>query len=309
LVTNAEVEALVSTFGPIFDRVLLDAPCSGEGLFRRREGDVEWSEAILAACARRQSGILEAAAQLTRPGGRLLYSTCTFAPEENEGVIGRFLEAHPDFELLEMPDFPGFARGRPDLAFDGHPDLRRTVRLWPHRFPGEGHFLALLQRTEGAEIANSSRAGFSRVSPTHEERQLWEAFARETLRDELPTERLHVAGGRLYLLPIRSLDNGRLRILRYGLLLGELRKDYFRPAHALAHALGQRAGRPAQGHENVDWAADDPRTAAFLAGQDIPDQGRDGWVLVTVGGYGLGWAKRSHGRLKNHYPRALRLVT
>jgi NOL1/NOP2/fmu family ribosome biogenesis protein len=108
---------------------------------------------------------------------------------------------------------------------------------------------------------------------------------------------------------MRSLDNGRLRILRYGLLLGELCRDYFRPAYALAQALSQRKGRPAQVHGTVEWAADDPRVFAYLAGQDIPDQGPDGWILVTVGGYGLGWAKRSRGRLKNHYPHALRLVT
>jgi 16S rRNA C967 or C1407 C5-methylase (RsmB/RsmF family)/NOL1/NOP2/fmu family ribosome biogenesis protein len=307
LVTTAETEALVQTFGPIFDRVLLDAPCSGEGMFRRREGDVEWSQAIVEACARRQSGILEAAAQLTRPTGRLLYSTCTFAPEENEGVIGRFLEAHPDFELLEAPHFPGFAPGQPDWvdwASEGQPDLRPAVRLWPHQFPGEGHFLALLQRKEEFEVQHSPRADFSRVSPGRKERQLWEAFARQTLRAEFPAERLHLAGGRLYLLPARSLDSGRLRILRYGLLLGELRQNYFRPAHALAQVL-----QPAQLHESVIWAAGDPRTAAYLAGQDVADQGKDGWIMVTVDGYGLGWAKRSRGQLKNHYPRTMRRLS
>jgi NOL1/NOP2/fmu family ribosome biogenesis protein len=276
-------------------------------MFRRREGDVEWSEAIVTACARRQAGVLEAAAQLTRPGGRLLYSTCTFAPEENEGVIDRFLATHSGFDLLEAPDEPGFAPGRPDWVgrvSEGSPSLRRTVRLWPHQFPGEGHFLALLQRKEEDDTPRFFHAGFSLMSPGRKERQLWEAFTHETLQAELPAGRLHTAGGRLYLLPARTLDTGRLRILRYGLLLGELRHNYFRPAHALAQSL-----QPAQVHESVVWAADDPRTAAFLAGQDIPDQGRDGWVLVTIDGYGLGWARRSRGRLKNHYPRFLRLVT
>lgn len=304
LVTSAAPENLVETFGAVFDRVLLDAPCSGEGMLRRRAGDVEWSAAIVAACARRQMDILESAAQLTRPSGVLLYSTCTFAPEENEGVIDRFLDTHPDFELQELPAYPGFAPGRREWVGGidgGNPDLRRAVRLWPHRFPGEGHFLALLRRKEGGEIHQRPLPGFARVSPGRQERQLWEAFARETVKDELPVERLHMAGGRLYLLPRRTLDSGRLRLLRYGLLLGELRQHYFRPAHALAQAL-----TPDQVYQSVNWPADDPRTADYLAGRDMADQGENGWILVTVDGYGLGWGRRSGGRLKNHYPHHLR---
>lgn len=255
LVTSAGPEQLLETFGAVFDRVLLDAPCSGEGMLRRREGDVEWSAAIVAACARRQADILQTAAQLTRLGGLLLYSTCTFAPEENEEVIGRFLAAHRDFELQTLPDYPGFTRGRPEWATEGDPLLQRAVRLWPHQFPGEGHFLALLRRT-GDEVAVPTAAKrFRQVSPERKERQLWEAFALETLRVELPVERLHLAGGRLYLLPERALDSGRLRMLRYGLLLGEVRHNYFRPAHALALAL-----TPGQVQETVNWTADDPRT-------------------------------------------------
>lgn len=305
LVTSAEPEQLAATFGAVFDRVLLDAPCSGEGMLRRREGDVEWSEAIVAACARRQADILQTAAQLTRPGGLLLYSTCTFAPEENEEVIGRFLVAHPDFELQPLPDYPGFARGRPEWAADGDPLFQRAVRLWPHQFPGEGHFLALLRRTEDTAVALFTHKRFARIPPDRKELQLWRGFAQETLRVELPVERLHLAGGRLYLLPKRALDSGRLRMLRYGLLLGEVRHNYFRPAHALALAL-----TPQQVQHTVNWTADDPRTAAYLAGHDMAQEsasvGTSGWVLVTVDGYGLGWGKRGGGRLKNHYPHSLR---
>jgi 16S rRNA C967 or C1407 C5-methylase (RsmB/RsmF family) len=144
LVTSDEPERLAAAFGPIFDRMLLDAPCSGEGMFRRGEA-VEWSAAIVAACARRQRSVLAAAPGLVRPGGRLLYSTCTFAPEENEAVIGAFLAAENNFALAEPRRFAGFERGRPEWVGEtGETDgqLARTVRLWPHNFPGEGHFSA-----------------------------------------------------------------------------------------------------------------------------------------------------------------------
>ena len=148
LVLNESPERLSARFPGWFDRVLVDAPCSGEGMFRKEDAAVtDWSEDTVAMCAARQKTILDEAAKLLRPGGRLVYSTCTFAPEENEGVIARFLATHPDYRI-EAVDAPYFAPGRPEWA-DGNPDLAHCLRLWPHLLKGEGHFAAVLRRTGG----------------------------------------------------------------------------------------------------------------------------------------------------------------
>ena len=146
---NESPERIAGAFPEFFDRVLVDAPCSGEGMLRRSEAARrEWAPELVQGCATRQSTILDSAAQTVRPGGWLAYVTCTFAPEEDEGTLARFLGEHPDFALLQLPSQAGFAPGRPDwLPVElQRPDLARAVRLWPHRYPGEGHFVALLRR-------------------------------------------------------------------------------------------------------------------------------------------------------------------
>ena len=301
LVTHDEPQRLAAAFGPVFDRVLIDAPCSGEAMFRRL-GEFEWSADIVAACARRQRAVLAAAPGLVRSGGRLLYATCAFSPEENEAVVAAFLAQNGDFRLVAPPDIPGADRGRPEWAgAAGVPALANAVRLWPHHFPGEGHFLALMAR-DGA--ASDEPGPFVRRPPTAAQSALWQEFAAATLSLDLPAERLHVHGERLSLLPRRAIAPGRIHVLRYGLLLGELRAGHFRPSHDLALALAAADAR------SVRWAAGDPRLAAYLSGADLPADalppGPDGWLLVTVEGFGLGWGKRAAGRLKNHYPHALR---
>ena len=174
-ITNETPERLAERFEGFFDRVLVDAPCSGEGMMRKGEAArVEWAPELVRGCALRQNVILEQAARLVRPGGRLVYSTCTFNPEENEGAVARFLAAQPDFTLEEPPQRPGFAAGRPEWltetgiisanlrssavsAFNSSvPDvpiaLSLAVRLWPHLAPGEGHFVALLRRRDGPAL-------------------------------------------------------------------------------------------------------------------------------------------------------------
>jgi 16S rRNA C967 or C1407 C5-methylase (RsmB/RsmF family)/NOL1/NOP2/fmu family ribosome biogenesis protein len=303
LVTADEPQRLAATVGPVFDAVLIDAPCSGEGMFRRQEG-IEWSETIVAACARRQGHILAVAPDLVRPGGRLLYSTCTFSPEENEGVVASFLTARPDFTLREPRRFAGFAPGRPEWAGSSSEvagQLARAVRLWPHRFGGEGHFIALMHREEPTTPRDMPERTFPCQPPSAEANRLWREFAGGTLRFDLPSKRLHAHNDRLFLRPRAAPNPGRLRIIRYGLLLGEMRRGHFRPAHDLALAL---TAADVQG--SVNWPAGDSRLAGYLSGADLPDAGPDGWVLVTVDGYGLGWGKRVGGRLKNHYPHRLR---
>lgn len=306
LVTQDEPERLAAAFGPVFDRVLVDAPCSGEGMIRRRES-LDWSTDIVAACARRQRGILSSAPELLRPGGRMLYSTCTFAPEENEQVIAAFLKDQPGFQLQEPDRASGFDRGRPEWSAAPPviaAQLDRAVRLWPHRFPGEGHFMALMGRDTIAQPDGGPGAGIRLGSPSAEDLRLWRDFAQASLVIDIPHDRLHVHNGRLYLSPRTTIAAGRAHIVRYGLLLGELRRGRFQPAHDLALALTAEDAALC-----VSLAAGDRPLAAYLAGEDMPQSGPDGWVLIAVDGFGMGWGKRVGGRIKNHYPHYLRRRT
>ena len=299
LVTSARAERLANIWAAGFDAVLVDAPCSGEGMFSKSpRARQEWRVEAVRGCARRQEHLLGQAARLVRPGGRLLYATCTFAPEENEAVVARFLRTHPDFALLPPPALPGFAPGRPDwippeLA-RGLP-LERCVRLWPHRAPGTGHFLALLKK-EGTGSPLLPPAGRAPL-PAHLKapvRAFWEA----TLRLPFPERGWLVRGNRVYLVPTLLADWETLRPLRAGLHVGTVRSRRLVPAHALALAL-----RPEHVRHTCPLSAADPRTGRYLRGEPLADDGPDGWTLVVVDGFPLGWAKRVRGTLKNHYPR------
>jgi 16S rRNA C967 or C1407 C5-methylase (RsmB/RsmF family)/NOL1/NOP2/fmu family ribosome biogenesis protein len=307
LITSAEPEHLAAQFGPIFDRVLVDAPCSGEGMLRKllfagKQGPFEWSEGMVLACSRRQTAVLHTAAQLVKPGGRLVYATCTFAPEENEAVIAHFLREFPQFELIDPPRFAGFGAGRPSWVDPSLADdnLQKCVRLWPHRFPGEGHFIAVMQQIE-AEKPQWVDKPLRFAPPGKKELAVWQAFAAEVLQKELAEERLLLVNGRLYLLPELALETGKLHLIRYGLLLGEIGKGHFRPDHALALAL-----KPEDAALVANFAADSDEIAAYWQGLDFASAGPDGWLLVAVDGFALGWGKRVNGRVKNHYPRGLR---
>ncbi len=305
LITSSTPQQLAGHFGAFFDRVLVDAPCSGEGMFRK-QGGFEWSETIVLACARRQTAILDTAVSLVRPGGILAYTTCTFSPEEDEGVIGRFLIEHPDFSLITPLRFAGFAPGHPHWLPAGvhlpNPDqLANTIRLWPHLFAGEGHFVTLLQKAgDKKPLGLEKKQGLS--GPNRAQWRLWREFAQGVLQVELDEARMGVGNGRyLHLLPPNAPDTAGLYVLRYGLPLAELRQNYVKPAHALALTL-----TAADVKQVADFAPDDPLLHAFLQGHPIPHSGPNGWLLVSVDGFGLGWGKRVSAQIKNHYPRGLR---
>lgn len=301
LITSAEPEHLAAQFGPIFDRVLVDAPCSGEGMFRK-SGPFAWSEGMVLACSRRQTAVLHTAAQLVKPGGWLVYATCTFSPEEDEAVIAYFLRAFPQFALIDPPRFAGFAAGRPSWVDPSLADdkLQKCLRLWPHQFPGEGHFVAVMQRVDDERPQRFDKPLRS-TPPGEKELAVWRAFADEVLQTEFDEERLLLVNGRLYLLPELALETGKLHLIRYGLLLGEIRKGHFRPDHALALAL-----KPDEATLSANFAAGSDEIAAYWQGLDFASDGPDGWLLVAVDGFVLGWGKRVNGRIKNHYPRGLR---
>lgn len=314
VVLNERPDRLAARLPDFFDKVLVDAPCSGEGMFRKLpEARAEWSPGAPRACAAVQREILAEAVRMLRPGGRLLYSTCTFAPEENEQVLHHLLEHHPELELLELPPVPGMAPARPDWSGDpGASVLARAGRLWPHRLRGEGHFIALLQKradlpptrtpTRGVVPEREGGPVGSEAVP-REAAQAFERFCRESLtcRPEVPL-RLH--GGWLYSPPPEAPDLTGLHVLRSGLQLGEVRKGRFEPAHALALTLG--SGDTRQVH---DLPGDSEAVLAYLRGEPLPARGQKGWTLVTVDSFPLGWAKAADGLLKNHYPKGLRWLT
>lgn len=284
-----------------FDRVLLDAPCSGEGLFRRNPAAAaQWRPGHVPGSAERQRGLLADAARLVRPGGVLVYSTCTFAPEENEQQVARFLTDNPDWELLQVPLHPGFAPGRPDWSPGGPPELSRTVRLWPHHLRGEGHFIAKLVRPAGPGTARGNRTrgrGLSRVS--REVAGAWRGFVAEALEGD-PGE-VTVTGERAYLVPDPEVAGAGVRLVRPGLLAGRARPGRFEPAHALAMAAGVVTARRVR-------EVDDQEAAAFVRGETLASGEAAGWALVSWNGWPLGWGRAAGGVLKNHYPKGLRTM-
>ena len=279
LVTNEHPQTLASRFPGFFDRVLVDAPCSGEGMFRKEEAAVtDWSQETVQMCARRQREILDSAARLVRPGGRLVYSTCTFAPEEDEETVAAFLEAHPEFtpEPVEAPWFV--------------PGENASYRMWPHKLLGEGHFAAVLRKTQG-------ESGEVPACPGEKCPKAWESFAKE-LDITLPEGKAVSFGQSLYWAPMELPELNRLKVLRPGLELGTERKGRFEPAHALALWLKTCA-------VTESFPPESPEMKAYLHGDVVPS-GKKGWCLVQAGGYAIGWGKGDGSVLKNHYPKGLR---
>lgn len=316
LVLNETPERLAARWPAAFDRVAVDAPCSGEGMFRKNdEARYHWSEAHVAGCALRQRGILEAAAQLVRPGGRLVYATCTFAPEEDEGVIWRFLDSHRDFELVQPPWHAGFAAGRPEwaewpsvIAEAGttgatQAPLQRTVRLWPHKLQGEGHFVAIMQRAGSAAPAPWAPVQAARLAPA--DRRTLEAFWQPLIDLPLPEPLLlrprEPQVVEVLAPPTGAPDTAGLRTARSGWRLGALRKGRFEPSHALAMAL-----HADQVRQRLDEPVGSEQVARYLRGETLAAPGPDGWLLITYEGFPVGWGKRSGDVIKNHYPKALR---
>lgn len=299
-VYNETPERLCAAFAGFFDAVLVDAPCSGEGMFRREPAAAaEWTPETPAACAKRQRLILESARQALRPGGVLVYSTCTFAPEENEEVIDGFLKEHPDFLLEEIsrtfgrPAWPSCAEEEPSLAL--------ARRILPQD-GGEGHFVARLRRTgEGSSTTGEDAALFP-ASLEEQPPAVLRAFFAEQFAEPLygiP----HAVGDVLFLLPeqLPALPRG-LHLLRAGVCAGHVKTGRFEPAHALYLSAATEGCRQA-----VDLSLDDPRLTSFLHGEQIEAEQISGYAAVLAGGYAVGFGKASGGVLKNHYPRALRI--
>lgn len=302
IVTNETPDSLLEHFPEYFDRVLVDAPCSGEGMFRKNEDACsEWSLENVEMCGRRQDEILDCAAQMVRNGGRLVYSTCTFAPTEDEDCMRRFLDRHPEFSLEKTELFEGMERGRAEWAGASALGLENTIRLWPHKLAGEGHYLAVLTKEGSVPEGYRAKSRFGmQLSAPAKECSAWFDFAKEALKKEY--EGVFVKfGEQLYLAPKDAPSLKGLKVLRPGLHLGTMKKNRFEPSHALALAL-----RPEDAVNVADFPADSMEIRGYLNGMTQNAEGQKGWYLVTADGYSIGWGKLAGNILKNHYPKGLR---
>lgn len=293
-------DRLAPALADFFHRVLVDAPCSEEGMFRRSaQARLGWSPKTVAGCARRQLHILNSAAETVAGGGTLVYSTCTFSPEENEDVVARFLLAHPNYELVPVR-LPGVVdTGRREwcsLPEACSLPLERTLRLWPHRVRGDGHFIAVMRRTDEPTPSPRLADGREDAAATRAFREFCEAALNVSL-----TGRVHRFGNHVFLVSDSTPDLAVLRVLWPGWHLGELRAGRFVPSHALALGLDLADAR-----QCLPLPARDEEARRYLCGESLKAPGEAGWVLIGVDGFPLGWGFRVAGTVKNHYPRHLR---
>ncbi len=307
LVADMDPRDLPERYTGFFDKIMLDAPCSGEGMFRKDDNLAkDWSpEKVASLCVIQRSLILQAADML-RPGGMMMYSTCTFETAENEDVIRHLLKECPDMELLPLPSYEGF---RPGFSIPGEEfPVSRCVRIFPHCMDAEGHFMALL-RKKGASFSGSVS---SYPKPAKEAaKPVFEFFLEIGLSSlggkPIDPSRIFIRADKAYYLPPVLPDVKGLSFLRLGLYLGELKKNRFEPSEPLALAV--RKGEAAR---TIDLHPEDPRLLRYLKGETLsilPEEApaSKGWHLLTVSGYPLGFGKLVNGTFKNKYPAGWRL--
>lgn len=295
-VTSETPDKLADVFGPWFDKILIDAPCSGEGMFRKDDDMVKsYEERGPEYYSEIQKEITDQAVRMLAPGGLLLYSTCTFSRCEDEEIICHILENHQEMELIRLPLFEGASGG---IGLDG------CIRLFPHKIKGEGHFISLLRKNGGG--AERTAAGSRERSRTEPQGKKAPALPTELtdflalMNREFDDSRIMIKNDSVYYLPENFAPAKELRYLRTGLLLGELKNKRFEPGQALAMTLHAEEFR-----QTISWKKEDDRVIRYLKGETIsltPEEGLvKGWCLVCVDGYPLGFAKGTGMALKNKY--------
>lgn len=299
-------------FTGFFDKILIDAPCSGEGMFRKDPSMIRaWEQNGPEFYSRLQREIVEQALPMLREGGMLLYSTCTFSPLEDEGSVEYLLSLDEKLRLVEMDGYAGFAKGEPGLIGSSNREIEKCVRIFPHRMEGEGHFLALFQNGGDAALTAGKPLYQERGGLKGEEKRLFDLFAENLCRNFEP-ERIESRDGMVYYMPEAMPRIRGLRFLRSGLFLGEVKKKRFEPSQSLAMALKAEDYRHV-----VSFSAEDERVFRYLKGEtlglgeeDVPEGmgQKSGYLLVCVDGFPLGWGKRAGYTLKNKYHAGWRLM-
>lgn len=308
VVANEDPQNLSTKFAGFFDRILVDAPCSGEGMFRKDPQAVTyWNPDYPSECANRQRKILGSAMKMLKPGGVLVYSTCTFAPEEDEQNIAWLLGQYPGLQMLPIQLVEGMDHARPEWA-DGNPELAKAVRLFPHHFKGEGHFIAKLQLSadapvKTARIKHKKKKGRGRSSwqVSRDERQLFEKWQSKNVPD-FKERRLVKFGDQLYGLPDEMIEIDDLDLITPGLHLGTFKKNRFEPALAWALALN-----PDCVANQIELTHDQWRQ--YVHGDTINVSGTfngNGWYLLSCQGHSCGWGKLVGQTVKNFFPKGLR---
>jgi NOL1/NOP2/sun family putative RNA methylase len=299
VVCNETPAHLAGLFPSFFDGIVVDAPCSGEGMFRKDDTAIrEWSPEHVRMCAERQSDILEQAAWMLKPGGRLVYSTCTFAPEETEGVISSFLKKHHDFSVEEVPHHEAFSPGRPDWISDPSAHLERTMHLFPHKLRGEGHYIAVLRRTGALAAVPGGNACGIPSEPLVSSFLCQELGVRKEWVDGIGGTLQHF-GEQIYLVPEQMIPLKGVKVVRPGLHLATEKKKRFEPAHALALAMRTQA-------TDRKRALTPEETKRYLRGESVGCGEEKGWLMLTYLDYPVGFGKASAGQIKNHFPKGLR---
>ena len=314
-VTNEPPHVLAERFPEFFHKIMVDAPCSGEGMFRKNPAVVDsWQEKGPEYFSKLQREIIVQAADMLLPGGMMFYSTCTFSPLENEKTITHLLKERPDMEVIPMEDYEGFAEGLTSYrgeVFDESCKLCR--RIWPHKMSGEGHFMALLHKKNGTQqqvqqTVSQSSIWWEKCKGLNKEQKAAAEDFFSHVNIAYDEKRIDVRGDNLYYLPAPKYDGRGLHFLRNGLFMGEFKKKRFEPSQPFALALH------AQDFDQVlDFPADDERLSRYLRGEtlDVSDliageKKRKGWQLVMVAGHPLGFGKLVNNNLKNKYPAGWR---
>ena len=314
-VTNEPPHVLAERFPEFFHKIMVDAPCSGEGMFRKNPAVVDsWQEKGPEYFSKLQREIIVQAADMLLPGGMMFYSTCTFSPLENEKTITHLLKERPDMEVIPMEDYEGFAEGLTSYrgeVFDESCKLCR--RIWPHKMSGEGHFMALLHKKNGVQqqvqqTVSQSSIWWEKCKGLNKEQKAAAEDFFSHVNIAYDEKRIDVRGDNLYYLPAPKYDGRGLHFLRNGLFMGEFKKKRFEPSQPFALALH------AQDFDQVlDFPADDERLSRYLRGEtlDVSDliageKKRKGWQLVMVAGHPLGFGKLVNNNLKNKYPAGWR---
>ena len=309
VITCESPERLADHFGQYFDKILIDAPCSGEGMFRKSTAMVTaWEQNGNEFFAKLQREILDSAVKLLAPGGSILYSTCTFDPSEDEEQVMYILSKGQDMKIQPLVSAPGFVDGNKDWCdksrceLEPADELSLTKHLFPHKVQGEGHFVSLI-KDESSEKSNTSAVytkGKNQKFPDE-----IEDFLKLIDMDKsvVKRERLSLSGTMLFLKPEMDVNLKGLRIIREGVFLGELKKKRFEPSQSLAMIL------KSEDFKNVlELSPDSDHVYKYLRGETLdideiagPGNVKDGWVLVTTLGFPLGFGKNTNGTLKNKY--------